>query len=439
MRRVLLVCVLAGILVLVGTVGMLRSTGTGEPLAQPQRVDSRALGLLPQNDLAATVTGLQERLKAQPDDARSWATLGLAYVEMARLTGDASYYPKADDVLGRSFAVEPEDNDLAHAGEAALAAARHEFGRALRQARAALAINAYQPQALAIRVDALTELGRYSAQLAALEQADRRQPGVPIFARYSYAEELRGHTERAVDILRRALEGATIPADRAFLLTLRADLERRSGDLAAAHASVREALRTVPDFVPALASRARLEVAGGNLPAAVTTWQHVTSRSPLPEYLLELGELYAATGQDELAEQQYAVLQATAALLDGNGVRLDLETAAYEADHGSAVAALDAARAEWSRRQSVHAADAFAWALHVNDKDRAAIRIAAQATRLNTPVPTFWIHRGLIELSLGRMAAAAEHLRKGLRLDPGLSPWQADRARDALDRLAVAG
>jgi len=437
MRRVLLVCVLAGILVLVGTVGMLRSTGTGEPLAQPLRVDSQGLALLPQNDLGATITSLQDHLTVQPRDARSWATLALAYVEMARLTGDASYYPKADEALARSFAVEPGNNDLAHAGAAALAAARHEFDRALRQSRAALAINPYQPQALAIRVDALTELGRYSAQLSALKQADRRQPGVPVFARYSYAEELRGHTERAADILRRALEGPTTPTDRAFLLTLRADLERRSGNLQGADALVREALRNAPDFVPALASRARLEVARGDLRAAVTTWQRITARSPFPEYLLELGELYAATGQDELAEQQYAVLQATAALLDENGVQLDLETAAYEADHGSAVAALDAARAEWSRRRSVHAADAFAWALHVNGKDRAAVRLAAQATRLNTPAPAFWIHRGLIEASLGRTAAAIEHLRKGLRLDPGLSPWQADRARDALDRLAI--
>lgn len=437
MRRVFLVSALAGVLVVAGSVGLLRS-GENEPAVSASGVDSRALGSLATADLSGAVTILQEHLREQPRDARSWATLGLAYVEMARLTGDASYYPKAEKVLSRSQEVEPEDNDLALAGQAALSAARHNFARALYGAREALTINPYQPQALAIRVDALTELGRYDAQLTALDQADRRQPGVPIFARYSYAEELRGHTDRAADLLRRALDGSTLPTDRAYLATLLAELERRSGDLGAASSLVREALRADADYVSALASRARLETARDNLRAAGRTWRKVTSYVPLPEYLLELGELYAATGQSERAQKQFGVLEATAALLRDNGVRVDLETAAYEADHGSPAAALEAARAEWSRRHSVHVADAYAWALHVNGEDAAAARISVQATRLDTPAPMFWIHRGLIEAALGRTDAAISHLRKGLDLDPGLSPWQADRARQMLQRLKVS-
>ena len=287
-----------------------------------------------------------------------------------------------------------------------------------------------------IRVDALTELGHYRAQLTALRQADRRQPGVPVFARYSYAEELRGRIPRAESLLRRALHSSTVRTDQAYLLTLLADLQRRSGHLDAAGALISQALTAVPDYVPALASRARLMVARHELPKAVRAWKDVTSRLALPEYLLELGELYEATGHPSRAHQQFHVLQATKMLLAANGVRVDLETALYEADHGSPAAALDAARDEWSRRHSVQVADALAWALHVNGRDEAAIRLSRFATRMNTPAAMLWVHRGRIEAALGRDAAATTDIRRGLALDPGALSLA---GRPGPDRSHIAG
>jgi tetratricopeptide (TPR) repeat protein len=435
MRRSLLVSALAAILVLAGAVGLIRSAPSLRATAAMTSVNPSVLTQLGGDDLASAVAMLQSHLRAQPQDAHGWATLGVMYVEMARLTGNPSYYPKAGQVLARSLRIEPKDNDLALAGRAALAGARHEFGLALRESRASLAINPYQAQALVIRVDALTELGRYQGQLAALRQADHRQPGIPVFARYSYADELRGRTQHARAVLRQGLRGATVRTDQAYLLTLFADLKRRAGDLDHSGRLIRRALHASPGYVPALASRARLFIARDDLPGAVRTWRDVTSRLALPEYLLELGELYEATGRPLLAQRRFRVLQATKQLLRSNGVRVDLETALYEADHGSPAAALSAARAEWSRRHSVQVADALAWALHVSGHDASALRMSDRATRLGTPLAMFSIHRGLIEAALGHLAAARMDLRRGLGEDPGLSPWQANRARSALRSL----
>jgi hypothetical protein len=77
--------------------------------------------------------------------------------------------------------------------------------------------------------------------------------------------------------------------------------------------------------------------------------------SGAPQY-----ELYEATGRPAQAQEQFSVLQATKQLLRSNGVRVDLEMALFEADHGSPSAALSAARTEWSRRHSVQVADALA-------------------------------------------------------------------------------
>ncbi|QIK64933.1 tetratricopeptide repeat protein [Nocardioides sp. HDW12B] len=384
--------------------------------------------------LDETITALQDRLRRLPEDDSAWATLALAYVEQARLTGDPSYYPKAEQAVATSLDLRPGGNVAAHSSAAALAAARHDFDEALGEADRALAIAPRDGNALAVRVDALTELGRYAEQERAVRRADRLQPGLPVAARYSYVEELRGDLTGATRVLERSLASASM-ADRAFLSTQIAELERRRGLLGRAERSLAEARRAGPDYFAAEVSRARLAVAQGDLTVAERRWAGVVRRVPLPEYLLELGEIQLVRGRTAAADQQFSVIRTTTRLFDASGVNTDLETAIFEADHGSPARALRMARAEWSARQSIHVADALAWALHVNGRDAKALELSRRATRLGTQEARLWMHRGLIEAALGRAAEARRHLRRGLAADPGVSPWQAAQARDALQRL----
>ncbi len=439
MRRVgVLVAVataMAAVLVGSGALALVRTDDVAPAVAPASTSDAAALARAGTGDLGDTITVLQEHLGAQPADARGWATLGVAYVEQARITGDPSYYPKATGVLARSLRIQPDDNSVALAGQAALASARHEFAAALALARRSLDINPYEVGALSIQVDALTELGRYVQARRALAQADRRRPSVQVFARYSYAEELRGHTARAQALLRRALASVTNAADKAFLLSLLADLERRDGRLAQAAADLRLARRADPEHVPALVGLARLELARGDLASATRRWRQVVQQAPLPAYLLELGEIYQATGRAAKARAQYGVLRATVRLQARSGVSTDLETARFQADHGSAAGALRAARSAWQQAPSIWSADALAWALHRNGRDRAAMRASLSATRLGTPDPMLWLHRGFVEAGLGLDVAAQRHLRRGLALDPALNPWQVARAQRLLERV----
>ncbi|WP_310529659.1 tetratricopeptide repeat protein [Nocardioides sp.] len=388
-------------------------------------------------DLTATITSLQDTLRRVPGDYVSWANLAVAYVEQARVTGLFTYYDKADKAASESFSIEPDDNFSALAARAAIAAARHDFTTALDSAQESLAINPRDLGALAIRVDALNELGRYDDQLRALRIADRRQPSTAIAARYSYAYELRGDLDRAGDILRRAAASGS-RADKAYVLTLRADILRKQDRLVAASRDLSTALQAVPGHLPALVSSARLQTARGDLDGAVQTWQDVVAQQPLPEYLTEFGELLEHLGRTEEADAQFVVVQATITLLEASGVDTDLETALFEADHGSAAHALTQARAEWGRRRSVHVADALAWALHRTGRDAQALPIARAATRLNSPEAKFWIHRGTIESALGLTAEARTHLQRGLAIDPGMSPWQRAQARATLTSLEVS-
>ena len=376
------------------------------------------------------VATLQARLRTTPRDHRSWSTLALAYVEQARTTADPTYYGKADQALARAAQLAPGDSVLLTA-RGALAAARHDFRAALRAANAALRVNPYSAQAEAVRSDALTELGRYDDAARAARHADDLDPGPSTFARLSYQAELRGDLATARRLMQLSLEAAgTSASSYAFAAFHLGELSRTAGRPGAAAHYYRNALDADPTYLPALAGQARLAVARGDLAAAERDYRRVVQRLPLTEYVVELGELYDATGRPELARQQYAVATATARLLAANGVVTDLDTALFQADHGSPAEALAAARAEWSARHSIHTADALGWALHAAGRDREALRYVRLATRLGTQDARLLFHRGAVESALG-LPGAAEHLRTAQRLDAGTNPFRA-AAIDAL-------
>ncbi|MEU2493785.1 tetratricopeptide repeat protein [Streptomyces sp. NPDC007883] len=385
-----------------------------------------------------SVRVLQDRLKARPQDAGAWAALGAAYVEEARADGDPSRYPQAGEAFTRSLGLRPDGNADALAGRAALAAARHDFPAALRDADRALAVNPYSERGLAVRIDALVELGRYPAALEAARQADARRPGIPVFTRLAYVRELRGDTKEARRVLELALGSASTRADVAYTATALGRLAWSQGGYDEALRQCGRALRAEPDNLEARECRARALAGKGDLPAAVEEFEHIVERSPLPGRLVALGELYEAGGRPGPARRQYEVLGTWAELARAGGVNPDLDTALAAADHGDRAAALRAARAEWQRRRTVHTEDALAWALHRAGRSEEALPHARAATATGYRDAALLYHRGMIERAVGERAAARASLTRALALNPAFSPLGAREARRALDGLEAS-
>ncbi|MFI6465144.1 tetratricopeptide repeat protein [Streptomyces sp. NPDC050528] len=430
---------------LVGCAALLAVAMTAGAIAIGAAKDSGATGvaassavspeLLASGSLDASIASLQAHLRTQPKDFDGWATLGLAYVEQARTKGDPSRYPQAQAAFQRSLKISP-GNENALEGRAALAAARHEFAQALTYADQVLKENPYSERALCSRIDALVELGRYADASKAADLADSRKPGVPVFTRYAYVHELRGDVTTARKVLEQALAAATSPGDISYVAATLGQLAWNQGDYKTALNDYGRALAADENYLPALEGRARAQAALGDRAEAIKGMELVVSRYPLPQPLVELGELYesrGAEGDKAKAEDQYALVDAWIALARANGVNADLDTALAAADHGDIKSALKAARAEWARRHTVHTADALAWALHVNGLDKEALPYARQATATNYHNASFIYHLGTIELATGHKADGRAHLAKALKLNPGFSPLGAAKARKALE------
>lgn len=387
--------------------------------------------------LAAQVRTLQDDLRRAPGNHVAWAQLGAAYVQQARLTADPTLYARAEGALTESLRRHPADNDLALAGQATLAAARHEFDAAVRLADRALAVNAFSRPALAVKVDALVELGRYADSRQVLQRMLDLHPGVDSFTRASYAFELQGQTEPARAALRRALAVATAPADRAFAHHHLGELAWNTGDLPAAAAAYDAALTADPTYVASLAGRAKVKAARGDTDGAVADYGAAVARQPLPGTLLELGELLQATGRTPEAEQQYTVLRATQQLYAAHGQVLDSELALFEADHGDPARAVELAEAAHTARpDSITTQDAYAWALHAAGRDRKALPLARAATRTGLKSPALDHHLGVVAAAAGDDRTARRALSRSLALNPAWSPLHAPRARALLSRLS---
>lgn len=434
--RIVTVAALSVLIVL--TAGALLRPGGGGGAAPPDRARPVPVGVAgagPAQDLTSSIAGLQERLRRAPGDARSWAELGLAYVQQARITADPAYYPKAEGALGRSVAALPEGNLLAQVGLGALAAARHDFAAAERHAREAVRIDGYSAPAHGVLADALIELGRYDQAYDAVQRMADLQPATASYARASYTWELRGDVERARSALELALQAASTAADEGFALYHLGELAFSVGDLGTAAQQYDEGLRRAPDYLPLHAGRARVLAAQGRAAEALTGYRQVVARLPQPAYAAELGDLLAATGDRAAAEEQFALVRTGQQLLADGGMAVDLELALFDADHGRPAQALAAARKVWSQRRSIHAADALAWALHVSGRDAEALPFARSALRLGTRSAELRFHLGTICAALGRTAEARTHLRAALAINPHFSPVHAPAARAALARL----
>lgn len=430
-------------LVAAGIVGLARGGGeAGEARAEvvpiPELPELTGLGVAPGAPLDEQIAALQTRLASVPGDYPAWATLGLAYVQQARITGDPAYYPRAQGALDTSLEVGREDNFLAYAGLSALASARHDFAAAKGLAEQGLAVNGYSALLWGVLSDAELQLGNYDAARAAVDRMVGLSPDATSLARASYLAELRGDVDGATTLMQRARDDAYDPDTRAFAAYHLGELAYDRGDPNEALRQYLAALEASPDDVAALAGRARAEAALGQTQTALDHYAEVVRRAPEPTYLVAYGDLLASLGRADEAQRQYDVFATTQALFEANGVQLDAGPILFYADHGEPERALAAAEAGISTRPFLAMWDAYAWALHRNGRSAEALDASARANELGTRSALFRYHAGMIRHAVGDLDGARVDLAAALEINPHFDPLAAVTARATLASLEPA-
>jgi tetratricopeptide (TPR) repeat protein len=282
--------------------------------------------------------------------------------------------------------------------------------------------------------DALVELGRYREAFAAFDTMARLRPSLASYARVSYARELLGRTKQARAAMELALDAAAGQAEPlAWTHVQLGKLAWVIGDGATAAAEYRLALAALPGYVYALDALAQVEGARGHLRRAIALEREAVDRTPLPQFVGTLSDLYRLAGDPRRARQQAALVEVIRRLLVANGVRTDLETALFQVDHRIRLRqSLALARRAHAERPSIDGDDVLAWALARNGRCAEALPYSQKALRLGTRDALKEFHRGMVERCLGHAAAARLWLGRALALNPHFSLLWSPTARRLL-------
>ena len=379
----------------------------------------------------SVIDRLKRQLAAAPDNPQLRAQLGRAYLDLARNEADPSVLPHAHEALRRSLELQPQDNADAFQGMAALANARHDFSRSVRWSRRAIEAEPYDASSYGLLGDALFELGHVRRADSAYQQMVDLKPDVGSYVRASYSLQYHGRTRAALAVMRLGLKAAGPTGETAAWVRHQlGDIYAALKDHRAAARQNRIGMQIAPGYVPPMVGLAESLIARGRLRDAIEIMEDAVVELPSLEYLITLGDLYAATGRATEAEARYAEVAGRLAGYRAAGVLPDADFVLFYADHSlRPKAALAEARAIYLNRPTPKTADALAWMLHSVGKDRSAWRYAREAVAHPSRDASMLFHAGTIAGSLGDNSAARRLLRAAITLDPAFSPVQAPLAR----------
>ncbi len=385
---------------------------------------------------ADTLVALQDRVRQNPDDPNGYAALGMAYLQRVRVTADPMLYGKAEQALDEAIKRDPKQFD-ALIGQGLLALARHHFADAVQWGERARAINPFSAEVFGVIGDAQTELGQYDKALATIQQMVDTKPNISSYSRVSYQRELHGDVDGAVAAMKQAIQTGNPNSEETLWSAYQlGNLEYNRGNLATAQQAYEAALAINPDYRYAQAGVARVEAAQGNVKAAIAAYEKLVNTLPLPEFVIQLGELYEVSGDSAAAQKQYDLVRTMQTLNQSAGMNVDLELALFEADHGTDhEAALALARAAYAKRPTLYGADVLAWALYQAGKSDEAQQWSDKALTLGTQDALLYFHAGMIAYANDDHTMAREHLQRAREINPHFSLRYAPTLETTLQRL----
>ena len=284
--------------------------------------------------LAQRIERAQQRLRDLPGDWQTWAALGMALVERARVSGDPTDYPRAENALNESLRLR-SSNPEALVGQGMLANARHDFSGAVKFASQAVSLNPFSSRGYLVLADAYTQLGKSELASHAVQQALDLDPSMPALSRAAYDLELRGQIAESREMWQRALRQAFASSDIAFVRQQLGDLALSTGD--------RETARSEYTMAGYKYGLARLD---GDL----KLYAELVAAQPNPSLLAEYAVLLRKANREADADSALRLADAALALLEANGATDDLAAAEVALARGDCAAALTFAQRELDRR-----------------------------------------------------------------------------------------
>ncbi len=398
-----------------------------EEISQAESVENKVMATAE----TAEIRNAQEVIEKMPDAALGFNKLAVAYIRRARETGDFSLNHKADSAVNRALEIDA-DNFEANKIKSSLLLTLHRFAEALALGKSLQEKHPTDSFFYGVLTDANVELGNYDEALKNVQEMVDLRPDMASYSRVSHVRSLYGDSAGAIEAMTTAARIAD-PMDKeaqAWCLVRLGEEFFKIGSYDKAEKQFDDALKIFPNYYLALAAKGKTRAANGDFENAVKFYKTAQDRVPLTETVIQLGNIYAKTGDTERAAKQYElaeILEKSAGNEDQRRLALLWADRNQNRDEALAIA-----RKEYETRRDIYAADILAWCLYKKGDFAEAQKIIKEAMRLKTKDAQIFYHAGMIEMELGNKKAAKEFLQKALELSPNFDILEAEKAKTAL-------
>ncbi len=406
------------------------------------------------NSTDSLIQNLQTHVKIYPDDYAGFDSLGAAYLQKGRETGDSADYELAKIALDKSLDLLSNDpaaaSAMTHMGVAYMA--EHRFKDALLWAQNAIALGSGDPSPWAIAGDALADMGDYTRAAEAYSklqsphgsEGERLAISYQRESRMSFLRFIAGDTQGSIQLMSSALSTSVVthmPAENIAWSQYQLGEELfQTGEIAGAEKAYLAALDEYPRYYRALAGLARVRAAQGRYSDAAGLFKEALAVVPYPEYAAALGDVYQKTGQPEEAKKQYELVEFIGHLSQVSRQIHNRDLALFYADHNLKLEqSLALARKELEVRCDVYTWDVLAWSLFKNGKFQEAAGAIERALAQGTQDPILCFHAGMIYERVDDFAKANTYLGRALAINPHFHIFYADTATKILAWLKSNG
>jgi tetratricopeptide (TPR) repeat protein len=394
----------------------------GQDAASPQSAPARPSNAA-RTDAAVKAAAADAARRPSSEDV--WVSFGDVLMQKGRETADAAYCGRAEKAYRKALELNPR-NVQALAGMAWVTGVRHEFEDSVDWARKALKLDPNNLAAYGLLGDAAIEMGNFDEAFEQYQKMLDLRPDLSSYGRSAHLLQLTGDFRKAGWLMSKAIQaGSPFAENTAWCRTQLALMLFAQGAYVPAEQVLTEGLRYAGDDYRLLAAMGKVKAAKKDYPAAIDYYRRSVEIAPQQDVVAALGDVYEIAGKSEEAAREYALVESIARLNKANGVKGDMLTAKFYADHDRNLAeALKMAEEEYQTRKNVYMADTLAWCYFKNGRLDEAKRYIAVALGQSTPEASFLYHKGMIYAQAGDRAKAQIALYQAMSLNANFDPMQ---------------
>lgn len=376
----------------------------------------------------------KKKIEAEPKGFTFYEKLGTTYHQLFEKTGEISYLHKADSTFLKAEKIAKGQWKVPSLlSLSSLSIKKHDFESAAAYAVKARELTDEKYGALLMQFDSEMELGNYKLASTILKKT-KRMDSFDYLVRLSKYKDYQGNLDSAIFYMEEAHSLIKDHQEERLLWATAnlGDMYGHAGRIKDSYQKYLEVLKLDPTYDYALKGIAWVAYShDGKTVEAINILETLRKKSKMPDYNLQLAELYSLEGHEDVAKRLKDQFVAEASRPEYLGMYNKYLIELY-AEDGAFVQAIELAKEEILKRPTPASYDWLAWTMHQQGKTNEAVAIYKANVVGKTYEPDVIYHMGVV-YDAANMDEGKDLLKESLEASYELGPQTTGEIKKRLE------